>query len=331
MRLWHVKLAGAVMFLLALASVGAQEALTNNRYKDWHPVLRPDGRTLVYLSKRITTDLWAMDLATRKERRLTNSREREKGACFSPDSTRIAFLAMRKLLHRIQVLDIATLKIRDLGPGDDVAWSPAGKHLAARDAKGLFIIDAHSGARRRLVTASRAGIESIQWGRGGEVIYYLHEGDLWRVSVKDKAECQMLFRSKVEDKRANFIYFRPGPRGRRFVAVLDFGRLAILNKDQGILLGPGPQQRKRLGPMERPVWPPDGRGLIFCRGGNVYRLMFNEPDPQRIAGEDNGCESAVVSPDGRWVYFAARNPERRGAGGRTLSKYTEIYRMLLPQ
>jgi len=315
----------------ALGAASAQEALTHNRQKDWHPVLSPDGRALAYLSKRGTTDLWAMDLKSRKERRLTNSREREKGMRFSPDGKGLAFLVMRNLEHRIQVLDVSTSVIRDLGPGEDVAWSPDGTALASRDAKGLFIINVETGARRGLVPASRAGVGSIRWSRKDDVIYYLNEGDLWHAATKGPAGPTMLFSSKVEDKRANFIYFRPAPGEKRFVAVLDLSRLAIRNQDEGVILGPEKGQRKRLGPMDQPVWVSRGRGLIFCRGGNIYRLASGSPTPMRIAGEDNGCESPVISPDGAWLWFAARNPERIGSGGRILSKYTEIYRMALRQ
>lgn len=319
----------AIVLALATAAV-CDEALTHNRRKDWSPAVSPDGKTLVYLSKRGNTDLWAMEVASRKERRLTDSPEREKGMRFSPDGGRLAFLILRDLVHRVQVLDMRSGVVHELGPGEDAAWSPDGKQIASRDEKGLFLIDAASGKRRRLAAASRAGIGSIRWSRKEEAIFYLHEGDLWKVAPAGSAGPEKLFSGKEEDSRANFIYFRPSPGESRFVAVVDLSRLSIRYQDEGVLLDERNKKRRRLGPMERAVWTPGGKALVFCRGGNVHRLALDERTPQCIAGEDNVCRTPVVSRDGTWVYFSARNPERRGSGGRIPSRYTEIYRARLP-
>ena len=315
----------ALGLLLAVTHCAAQEAVTNNRHQDWQPVLSPDGATLVYLSKRGATDLWAMDLASRKERRLTTTSEREKGACFSPDGKRLAFLIMRNLEHRVQVLDMATGAVRDVGPGDAIAWSPDAARIASRDENGIFLLHVATAKRRRLVAASRAGAGSIRWSRRRDVIYHLHEGDLWEVTTGGASSPRKLFSGKEEDKRANLIYFVPDPAEKRFIALVDLGRLSIRGKNECIILGPG-GRRKRLGPMQQPIWAPGGRGTVFCRDGNLYEQALDSAAPTHLAGEGNACASPVISPDGAWVYFAARNPERRGAGGRILSKYAEVYR-----
>lgn len=315
----------ASCLLLAVAHCTAQEAVTSNRRQDWQPALSADGATLVYLSRRGSTDLWAMDMESRQERRLTNSPEREKGVRFAPDGRRLSFLIMRNLGHRVQVLDLATGSVRDLGPGDDATWSPDSARLVSRQQDGLFIVDVATAKRQRLVPASRGGVGSIRWSRKRDVIYYLHEGDLWEVAADGAGAAKKLFSGKQEDKRANFVYFVPDRAEKRFIALIDLGRLSILGKDECVVLGPN-RRRRRLGPMNEPIWAPGGRGLIFCRGGNLYHQVLDANSPTHIAGEGNACASPVLSPDGAWVYFAARNPERRAAGGRIMSKYAEIYR-----
>jgi Tol biopolymer transport system component len=312
--------------LILTSAVFADEALTKNRKKDWAPQISPDGKLLVFMSDRGAPDLWMMDLATRKETQLTRTPEREKAASFSPKGTRVAFLVLRDLRYWVKVLDLPSGKVSDLGEGNAAAWSPNGQQIASRDAKGIFTINAKTGARRRIVNASRAGTGSIRWSRKGDALYYLHEGNIWKTPLSG-GKPAMLYSAKLENSQSNFIHLEISRDEKRILTIVDMSRLSIKFQDQGMLLTE--KGRKKLGPMFAPMWTPDGKYAIFCAGGNVYRRNPSESKAVLIGGEDNSCTTVVVSRDGKWAYFAARNPERRASGGRIMSKYTEIYRVSL--
>ncbi|MBF6589303.1 MAG: S9 family peptidase [Ktedonobacterales bacterium] len=91
------------LFRAALAD-GAVEPLTDGDYDDGEGTCSPDGRWLAFISDRgarrdanMATDLWLLDLTTRATRRLTSEQCVVMGPAWSPDGSRLAFLATREV------------------------------------------------------------------------------------------------------------------------------------------------------------------------------------------------------------------------------------------
>ena len=72
-------------------------------------------------------------------KRVTNDAVWERHVRFAPDGKRIAYLVMRGLETFVMVKPFPDGDARDVGRGDDLAWSPDGSRLASRDDKGVFL------------------------------------------------------------------------------------------------------------------------------------------------------------------------------------------------
>jgi dipeptidyl-peptidase-4 len=51
------------------------------------------------------------------------------------------------------------------------------------------------------------------------------------------------------------------------------------------------------------AWMPDGRSLVFVRGGDVYRVAVDGGAPERLTQDGAGRSELEVSPDGRWISY----------------------------
>jgi len=320
------RLVVCLLVLAASAAVQADEQLTNNRHKDATPAISPDGTTLLFLSQQINRDISRLDLGTGEISLLTDDPAREDHVRFSPDGSSVAYLVTSGLDRHVVVHPLPDGPPRDLGPGDDLVWSPDGRWLASRDEGGIFLLDPDTGERDEIAAASPGEPGSIHWRRTGEELLYLHEGDIWEASIQDRAP-RKLFSSKVEDERANFRGFAIAPGGEHILAVLDFSRLSLKSEDEGLLLRADSGERVRLGPMHSPIWRDDDT-LIFSRGGSLYQMSPGR-EATHVAGSDNSADEPALTRDGEWLYFCARQPERRTSGGLIRPKYSEIYRVRL--
>jgi len=105
------------------------------------PILAPDGKRAVYqrsffdIGKDVRrSNLWLIDVATGAQQPLTTGNRNDRGAVWSPDGRRIAFVSSDEGKAQIFVrwLDSgATGRVTQLqaGPGN-LAWSPDGKQIA---------------------------------------------------------------------------------------------------------------------------------------------------------------------------------------------------------
>lgn len=139
----------------------------------------PDGRTLYYAKvemegARTLADLYAYDLATGRERRLTRGM-RAFGPAPSPDGRRLAFTSREALKTRLLELDLSgslpvrpgSPEVRELLPAEGerqvlaAAWFPDGRSLlvASHERGGgtdLLRLEAETGRLEPLVIGSRA-------------------------------------------------------------------------------------------------------------------------------------------------------------------------------
>jgi TolB protein len=93
--------------------------LTRNAGRDLHPYWSPDGATLLYNSEREggSFDVYAIDVATGREKRITSTPQNETCARYAPDGRRIVLLRNSEAADDVWILD---------GAGEhDVTRTPA--------------------------------------------------------------------------------------------------------------------------------------------------------------------------------------------------------------
>ena len=133
------KIAFAALGDIYLINMGGKlENITKDKYFDTDPAWSPDGQQLVYSSDKggRLLQLWVRDMATGRDRQLTNLTTQPLGATWSPDGKRIAFFDVKAMWSEanLSVVDVATSKVTTIhesltGPGKPT-WSPDGKRVA---------------------------------------------------------------------------------------------------------------------------------------------------------------------------------------------------------
>lgn len=178
-----------------------------------HPRFSPNGRWIAFqvqtsetipdgLRANTTYDLWLVRPNGAGRRPLVRSAGElgdenalfyvESGAwTWSPNGRQIAFVRPRSDADPerggVHVVDVGTRKVRYLGPGVDVAWSPDGRRLAVTtndegivgepECGTVWVVTVLSGERRRLV---RRAVESCdqfpRWSRDGRTVVFVRSG-----------------------------------------------------------------------------------------------------------------------------------------------------------
>ena len=152
------------------ADGGNQQRLTNNPDGDWNPSWSPDGKRIVFSSRRdghfigkagITEEIYVMDADGGNQRRLTENRQNDLLPSWSPDGKRIAFASDRKgnfENFEIYVMDADGGNQQRLtnNPDDDwnPSWSPDGERIAFMSERNgnaeIYVMDADGGNPQNL-------------------------------------------------------------------------------------------------------------------------------------------------------------------------------------
>lgn len=113
--------------------------LTENDYDDFYPTLRWDGKKIAFSSSVATKkgppqkDIFIMDIATRKTKRMTRTPEDEIALNWSPDGKKIAYSKYVRGQPDIFILDLATRTSTRItyNPGEDLnpVWTSDSKYL----------------------------------------------------------------------------------------------------------------------------------------------------------------------------------------------------------
>ncbi|MEC3910823.1 amidohydrolase family protein [Sphingobium sp. CR2-8] len=181
---------------------GAPKAIITDPFHKCDPAWSPDGRTIAYSSDRGgTLDLWLHDIATRKDRQLTNIPDKAVAwGSWSQDGTMIAFLDQDGALHTVEVASGAVTKRFDaiwepgrpsFGPdGKTIAYA-AFKPVTGRYREGaseILTVDLASGkgSYRPAFEGKSLGTRGHDgpvWSPDGKQMAFVFASTLWVVTV----------------------------------------------------------------------------------------------------------------------------------------------------
>lgn len=125
---------------------GKWERLTNTQYDvEGQPTWSPDGREIAFVRGVNSQQIWAIDLATKKERRLTSKGRKNVDPDWGADG-RIAYVSGAYVaVMDARAGDSTSLNITDAARWEHPSWSRDGRHLVASRDKAIFLIDTLEG------------------------------------------------------------------------------------------------------------------------------------------------------------------------------------------
>ncbi|MBY0423760.1 MAG: Tol-Pal system beta propeller repeat protein TolB [Parvularculaceae bacterium] len=169
------------VYLFNIAT-GEQEQLGVFRGMTFSPRFTPDGTgVLMSMERAGNSDIFRMDLGTRKITRLTDSSSIDTSPTMSPDGRRIAFTSDRGGSPQIYVMNADGTDVKRISFGEGrystPVWSPRGDLIAfTRQFQGRFYIGVirTDGSGERLLTESYLD-EGPTWAPNGRVLMFYRQ------------------------------------------------------------------------------------------------------------------------------------------------------------
>ena len=146
------------------------------------PRFAPNGQMVIYsLTTGSNTDIYAMDVASGAQTRLTNTPAIETAPSFSPDGGQIVFESDRSGTQQLYIMPAGGGEAQRISFGEGrygtPVWSPRGDLIAfTKQNNGRFHIGVMrtDGSEERLLTASFLD-EGPTWAPNGRVIMFTRE------------------------------------------------------------------------------------------------------------------------------------------------------------
>jgi dipeptidyl aminopeptidase/acylaminoacyl peptidase len=250
-----------------------------------NPVLSPDGKRVIFMRRYadIATDrrlgeLWLMDVASGDRRLLIGGQAGAGGVQWSPDGTRIAYVAPVAGKPQIHVMSIAEgigrpLTAMKTAPST-MAWSPDGKSIA-------FV--AQVDAKPVTFEGMPAKPDGATWAPEPRVVdsfrYRLNEGG----------------------------YLTPG-----------FRHLFVVDATPGAAAEPRQITKgdfHHVDPDTTLAWTPDSTRIVAAglvradadrrgRDSDLFVFSLDGAEPRQLTSADGVEAEPAVSPDGQWVAYS---------------------------
>lgn len=181
-----VPLANADLWQVSAAGTRSPRQLSDSEADDRAPVYSPDGSTIIFDSTRDgNTEIYALDLASGAERRLTVEPGEDWGATWSPDGTHIAFNSDRNGPMDIYVMasdgsGVRRVTFTTVPDSGNVApsWSPDGSRIAYTARTGnepseIWSVRSTGGDARNLSRSQLASDDlwTGGWGPDGRIAF----------------------------------------------------------------------------------------------------------------------------------------------------------------
>lgn len=138
------------------APVNQAETSTDS---DWSPIFSPDGGQIAFLSNELgAPQVYVRDPQSGKLRQLTRTPEQKTKLLWSPDSSKLAYIASYRETTKIHVIDVAQSQVQELAP---VALPGIVEHFVWTSDSQSIIFDYYIGQERRFYQGSFEDKESV--------------------------------------------------------------------------------------------------------------------------------------------------------------------------
>ncbi len=292
----------AIALLLTVLPLTAQPAHTQtdsrdhllvvDHYLDWEdvgdPQLSPDGSQIVYtrswvnkIEDKWESALWIISADGSRNRFLTSG----SGARWSPDATRIAYLAEgepkgTQLFVRWMDAEGATSQVTHVTerPGS-IRWSPDSKWIAL-----AMRVPAEPDPEWKIALPKSP--EGAEWTKAPRIVERMH-----------------FKQDRIGFLKAGYTHLFVVPAEGGTPRQLTHGDWNVGNHSIGIALGVGLD------------WTPDGEALVFdglreedadvrYRESHIYKVNVADGEIAQITSARGPWTNPIVAPDGNWIAFA---------------------------